>query len=1661
MKQRIIATILLIVTVLTMFAGCANYAFLDDETFGANCVEVDYNELLNALKSIKIAEEDFGPTEDREEIVKREIYNTILTSLNNDESNKLTEGTIGEYDMVEYYYYSTVTVNGVDYIFNSNMKTPVNTLTTSSTTKTDKAVKEGIVAGLAAANWTLVKDEPAYEVTTSLTNKRIAEDDTIVVSYSLKTEKFDADQKVETTTYYDYTNVEMTKGDFLFDTIREYFGGIGSFSIDGGVKEDKKESDGVLKTYTSVSVSYINPAVDADQEFVYVQTLEADMNNTTAYRVYDDSNTTVNEKNLKVTIDIPEGAEVTYHVYPVAYIAAPVNTAKGIVKHILNDDIAVTSLDRVVDGETVSGIFHSEVYKNGEKTLKALVEELVAVYANNDDAYESDTHVVDALKELNDERTLARRQAIYTAVKGLTTIYNKDGKDGKSAANYILEKYEEKTGTEVADIHALFAILSDNGEHTVTWSALRDFIGTPFLDLLGYRYESDGDSAGQSAVAVINAINEEYDKVNEKDEDGEVIGLAAYDSYKNTTPDIYVIDEEGNVTETKVKTINVVEKKNKYEDAKKQAKLDAAELLIDQIVACTDESGASVESKIVGEYEQTLEGKAYMTLTPYDLIKYALLTESTTISTFGFIEKLSDYEYGNRVENKGLFAKEEEPTKAESVLADLVAVYTGSDTSAYDYVEAVKTAKDTYNTAKETFDKNAVALYKALDEKDKDIVSTTYAAVLKLMYLYLDSFKNGDETAFAGLVKAYIAANTDTLFVLKADKKTNSKQTVLDTDSARSTFLKEVLSSEFAFDFSAYTKDGAAVDATLWTALSDLHKENDAVEAANEAYEAEYAKAKEEAIDDAIAAFLSVSLKDEDGNKVANLSTELSVRYYNNTINGKISTYNSNIQNKLSKEVYNIINNDKYVTIKDEAAYEEMVAKLLKEFVDTIYANYEYEYYTGTSEITSEGTAADGVSKELRDEYNKYTEQLAEANAALTSAGTGTSAGYTNYISTIATIVASTNAAVINGAKDKNVAYVALSDLDLSALTEAEQAYYTAYHAYLVAYQNYTDKNNEIKELQKDLTELEKSLTLNKGSFFDRIVNWFLIKVEISKTNREINKLQKEIDKNKTGLKAVYDNAQKALNGDSTADTEKKYDEYLGAKGYFFLGIDGDYATWSVTTVKKNTVGVELKGDKLDELVEAIKLELEAANEEYKEAYKAYEPLKKLEDKVQTRKDAVETAEREIAYLKWKIEKGNATKTDENRLTVANEELETKKSNLETAEKNLQEYIEKTWTDAETRAADIQAVKDRYAAAAANHITGAANEYNTAKTALNTAKSTYETHYEKLLSWETAVANAQTAYDEAKAEDDNAADADKETTGAALNDAENALNAAKKDLADYKIEKKLASDITAESILADYQEKAEDAKAKLDNYYKVAHKVEVVANYYVDEATGKLEDELDSKGNVVKEGLKTQLANAEKEEAGKTLSNLEAYATFEAFLEAKLGENYEATIKAEARAMIDEQIRIYAVAKVLVDNGAIEAYKAAINTEVEGEKLFYNILRHSVEHNHEDWSTKKLDNEAEDQFEELLESADDLFVSKKVYNDYKKELGNAQYTYMKNQYGDNNLRMSLQFSNLLNYLLFANYEENPYAAHDGEYMLKIDGEYLDYFFIEYTFESEE
>jgi hypothetical protein len=212
MKQRIIATILLLVTVLTTFAGCANYAFAEDKNF-ADYASVNYDELLKALHTIEIEEEDFGPEENRKAIVVDEIYNTLLTALAKNADNKQKTGTISSVrDVVEYYYYCTYVANGVTYAYNYAMTTTTNTTVTSSASDAEKDLKKGIVDHILESAYNF-DEETAYTIKNTLSNEKLTEDDVIVVSYTLKTENNGV------TTYTDYANLTIDNTHELFNAI--------------------------------------------------------------------------------------------------------------------------------------------------------------------------------------------------------------------------------------------------------------------------------------------------------------------------------------------------------------------------------------------------------------------------------------------------------------------------------------------------------------------------------------------------------------------------------------------------------------------------------------------------------------------------------------------------------------------------------------------------------------------------------------------------------------------------------------------------------------------------------------------------------------------------------------------------------------------------------------------------------------------------------------------------------------------------------------------------------------------------------------------------------------------------------------------------------------------------------------------------------------------------------------------------------------------------------------------------------------------------------------------------------------------------------------------------------------------------------------------------
>lgn len=464
MKQRIIATILLLVTVLTMLASCVNYAFAEESMEGY--VSLDLDELMKALHSIEIEEEDFGfgpEDKDRKEVVVEELYNTILTALNKDSDNEKTDGTIGVNDMVKYYYYCSVEIDGVKYTFNYNMKNAVNTLTTSSSSDEDKEIQKAIVAAI--ANGYTFDEETSYKVKTSLSNEKITKDDRIVVSYTLKTT--DGNK----TSYVDHANEEIGVDHDIFKDIlaNENAVLLGAYKVNEGVKV------GDDKHYINISVSHI---VERDGTPVDVAHTTEEEKTQVVY----------NADFAKETIVIPEETEVTYHVYPVSYVSAPTVDAYDVIKYVLGDDITTSSLPVFTENAEV----------------KTLVEALVAEYGYGADHYAGEGSAVEAAKAaLDAERALAKAQSLRDKIDALAKVKNADG---KTATDAILEH------TGKTDIYEVFA----------SKVKFADLLTLGVLGLYTFTNPtgtSDSITDGTTAVTLINAINAEHDKDVNKDYD--------------------------------------------------------------------------------------------------------------------------------------------------------------------------------------------------------------------------------------------------------------------------------------------------------------------------------------------------------------------------------------------------------------------------------------------------------------------------------------------------------------------------------------------------------------------------------------------------------------------------------------------------------------------------------------------------------------------------------------------------------------------------------------------------------------------------------------------------------------------------------------------------------------------------------------------------------------------------------------------------------------------------------------------------------------------------------------------------------------------------------------------------------------------------------------
>lgn len=1464
MKQRIIAVILLIVMAVTTLVGCGNYAFLEDDM--GDYATVDWEKFIQALGAIEIEEEDFGPDEDREEIVKRDIYNTILTSLNTDE-NKLTDGKIGAYDMVEYFYYCT----WGDYTFDYNMKSSVTSLTTSSSTDEQKDVKEGIVKALAAAGYTLVEND-FYKITTSLENERIGEDDTIVVSYKLKTNGDNGTYTLAT-----YANQTIDKNHELFGKLHDLYVGIGSYSDDIEIKESDDEDAKVLRVYSSVTVSHI--VENAGTAFTGYEYTTEDETTKTAYK-----------NGKQVTVTIPEGEKIKYNVYPVARVAAPEITAETVIRYALGRNISTDSLDAF-----------------GADGVKGLVEALASEYAKTD--YTSDDNVKALLDTLNTERANARAEAIEDKIAKLKSAKNSDGKYADDA---IVAYYNEANGTTYETITALFKALSDNYTKKI---AVNGLLGGIYVDslaaLMSYKY------SGSTALSLLNAVNDEIVRDSElAKEDKEYEALSYYDTY----------------------TDEVKDAKEKYTEAVEYAEQIAVDAHIAAILAAVD------NDTVVSQYKTKVNNEITSTFSPYNLIVNVLLSSSATSSTFSFIDDINDYLYSEtKKELSGwdkFWGKEEEGEKVtfSDVLADLVEAFGSTATSDYEDITAVKNALAAHEAAEDALsdkafeikaaivnasyttaiEKLASALEAATKGEGEDKVtaasailtyyngkhSTSYATVEELIDVLssttytksdkttlssrktitisnllgstsaLKEYKNesgttayssaetfnsalnssltysavsayatlladctktitvteeGEETtktvnAFDALAELYISKHSDSVFVMSETGKAENQKVASSNKSTVISAIIDDVDNKTAYEnalegyiFYENTEDSSknitAKDIFAWLFdITDLTATDTETE---EAYTAAQTAAKQAKVDSEVAKLLSCYHKDEDGS-VTTVSGELALRYFNNTISTKIDTYNTNVQKKLATEIYEIL--CKNVTVN---GYPE---ELLEKYTESVRNSYENEFYTGTSDIYSSGTASEGLTQALKDALTAYNKVVADADEAISSADTGMTDAYSAYLSLI----------------------VVLGDNGVK-LTETEKAYYDAYTAY-------NAKDDALDDAKEALDDAEDSL---------------------AKANEK--------------LEAI-----------------KSSDEI----GFF---------------------------DKIGAIFNANK-DISAAKKVVKSATKA----------VETAEDALESAEKSLESAK-KALTIDTTDADNTKFVEDKENFESAKSSYTTAKSD--------YNAAADGASDKESLKKTYLDCASTYLTEAKDYYRSS----------------------------------------------------------------------YKV-----------------NEVAESVKTEAENTFIATGKEQ----WYGDKTFKKAFDKCEDNAEKI-DLIKDKYTEAETDTDGEKLSNYLAYGTFEKYLEAKLGYDYDKRIEDEAKAALDTQIILYATAKAFVDNGYTTKYADAIK---ENEDTFKAIYEYSLKQDDEDLSDKKLEKKVNEYYDELLESADQILVTNEVFKAYKKELGNANYDYYEQSYGEDNLRANLQLSNLFSFLLFTTYEENPYG--EG-YVIK------DYQFVTFTFTEAE
>ena len=469
MKKRIIAAVVaLIMTVLSLASCGAAFNFAEDDLYGY--VAFDAEGFWAALNALEIEDEDFTTNEEtRKTKVVKNLYSTLTSNMISaaGDDEKIKTGVPSVNDVIYFCYYCVDADGNVFYT--SQMK---DSTVTASATKDAHTIKladykedNELQAALAQAITAAIGEGKAiseYKINTTkgaaINTKTEGEGEnakvpaTVVISYKLTYELPAVDEEgnpvldedgnptKDTYTYVvNYRELDLGSDDPLAVALRSENV---TFTVGNNAYVTEGEGESATKNYTIKTTEQIdenNTAVVCSYTEVCVQWIVEEkpaayvtVNHTpysSSNKVEPDGNHTSGDK-----IDLDD-KELTYYVYPVYYIAVPELDATSIMKDILGKkNFKTTTID----------VFTSEEYKAGDKTAKTMVETIVNVWAEDDDALKA--------VKIDDTTTLLDlHNAYHDASDAVTAAGDKATDEQKAAKTAAQEKYEDALDKAIDD----------------------------------------------------------------------------------------------------------------------------------------------------------------------------------------------------------------------------------------------------------------------------------------------------------------------------------------------------------------------------------------------------------------------------------------------------------------------------------------------------------------------------------------------------------------------------------------------------------------------------------------------------------------------------------------------------------------------------------------------------------------------------------------------------------------------------------------------------------------------------------------------------------------------------------------------------------------------------------------------------------------------------------------------------------------------------------------------------------------------------------------------------------------------------------------------------------------------------------------------------------